>query len=263
MEKNYELNIISHHPKFEGERLVKHAIDNVDTIGVWGSEPFGIEFKNNTGNRVQVKISLDGTDILTGDRADDQSNSKMWLVSSYGTLNLSAWPETNENGARFVFGATSNSVAAHTHGDLSKKGIISAAVFVESYVEPPTFRKLDAYPVSASPIRRRRTSYDSDFALELCSERVDSRVDSKGLEKGPAIGAGETISQKIHNVQGLRQPKFDRVVSLKYVWYDDLKLAIQNQMPGFFVKVARVASELQPKKLANLGSTPRVDQYLR
>lgn len=133
---NYTLEIISHLPKFNNKSLRKYYVDGIETVGVWGDEPFEIRFKNNTWQKVQVKITLDGTDILTGKPGDTEVSKDMWVVNGYGTLNLKAWPEDNNGGAGFVFTSANNSVAAHTHGDMSSRGIIAAAVFVEGHVEP-------------------------------------------------------------------------------------------------------------------------------
>jgi hypothetical protein len=133
---NYTLEIISHHPKFNNKSLRKYYVDGIETVGAWGDEPFEIRFKNNTWQKVQVKITLDGTDILSGKPGDTQVSKDMWVVNGYGTLSLKAWPETNNGGAAFVFTGAANSVAVHTHGDLSSRGIIAAAVFTEGHVEP-------------------------------------------------------------------------------------------------------------------------------
>lgn len=136
MQNNYSLEIISHHPTFKNKSLRKYYVDGIDTIGAWGDEPFEIKFTNHTWQKVQVKISLDGTDVLTGEKATTDPTNDMWVVNAYGTLNLKAWPETNNGGASFIFTSANNSVAVHTHGDLSSRGIIAAAVYVEGHVEP-------------------------------------------------------------------------------------------------------------------------------
>lgn len=138
--QSYTLEVISHLPQFKNQSLRKHYVDGIETVGAWGDEPFEIRFKNNTYQKVQVKISLDGTDVLTGKPANTEVNKDMWVVNGYGTLNLKAWPETNNGGASFVFTSANNSVAVHTHGDLSCRGIIAAAVFVEGHVEPTPVR---------------------------------------------------------------------------------------------------------------------------
>lgn len=133
---NYTLEVISHHPQFKDKTLRKYYVEGIETVGAWGDEPFEIKFTNHTWNKVQVKISLDGTDIFTGEPATTEATKDMWVVQGYGTLSLKAWPETNNGGAAFIFTSGSNSVALHTHGDMSNRGIIAAAVFTEGHVEP-------------------------------------------------------------------------------------------------------------------------------
>jgi hypothetical protein len=66
-----------------------------------------------------MKLSLDGTDILTGKPADTQVSKDMWVVDGMKSISLKAWPEDNNGGAAFIFTSANNSVAVHTHGDLS------------------------------------------------------------------------------------------------------------------------------------------------
>lgn len=267
-QSKYELNIISRHPKFDGKTLVKHFIDNIDTIGVWGEEAFEIQVKNNTSEKVQVKISLDGTDVLTAQPANVQPSGKMWLLGPWQTLNLPAWPEDTEKGARFMFGKTANSVAANTHGDLSQKGIVAAAFFSEGYVS----RQRVSYFLGDSwnrPIRARMSmdrvdtksakSFSTHDCFPAAAASADfARADMQEIDEGPAVGAGETIQQKIASVQGLRQPTFDQIVSLRYLWWDDLKAKLErhntNEHPSGFIDAPL------PQKLANLGKTPRIER---
>lgn len=150
--QNYTLEIISHHPTFKNKNLRKYYVDGIETVGAWGDEPFEIVFKNHTWQKVQVKLSVDGTDVLTGELATTDATKDMWVVNGYGTLSLKAWPETNNGGAQLVFTSGTNSVAINTHGDLSNRGIIAAAVFTEGHIEPIRVdpyrnrRSLQAYP---------------------------------------------------------------------------------------------------------------------
>jgi len=161
--QNYTLDIISHHPKFNSKSLRKYYVDGIETVGAWGDEPFEIKFKNNTWQKVQVKLSVDGTDILSGNKASTDIDKNMWVVNGYGTLSLKAWPETNNGGAAFVFTSANNSVAINTHGDMSSRGIIAAAVFVEGHVEPirltPVPVVIDNHHHHYLPYSRQRTDW--------------------------------------------------------------------------------------------------------
>lgn len=159
---NYELNVISRHKDFNNKILKKFYLDGIDTVGVYENEEFSIEFKNNTNQKICLILSLDGTNILTGKPADTEASSKMWMVNAYDTLSLKAWPENDGGGAAFVFTSANNSVAVHTHGDLSSRGIIAAAVFIEGHVEPtrlvPNYHYNNNYYSSSFGGRRSSSS---------------------------------------------------------------------------------------------------------
>jgi hypothetical protein len=128
----YSLEVISRDSDSKGRRFKEHRLDDNSVIGVFENEPFLIRFKNLTGKKVQVRISVDGTDVLTGKLAHTQpTNDGMWVVQAFGSMELKAWPEDNQGGAEFLFTHTEDSVAANTHGDTSSKGIIAVAVFEE------------------------------------------------------------------------------------------------------------------------------------
>ena len=258
---NYTLEIISHHSQFDNKSLRKYYVDGIDTVGAWGNEPFEIRFKNNTYQKIQVKLSVDGTDVFTGQPATTETTDKMWVVNGYGTLSLKAWPENNNGGASFVFTSADNSVAIHTHGNLSSRGIIAAAVYTEGHVEPQRIehRHHDPYYVWVSPIVINTPVYptwynnqaDNTYSITSgavfnnnCSlnsipqnsggatmdcfnlSEVDSAAAdgtrSKSLQSLVAVGAGQHVDQQITYVAGLIKPTFSETVRVRYLWWDDL-----------------------------------------
>lgn len=184
---NYTLEIISHHPEFKNRSLKKYQVDGIETVGAWGNEPFEIRFKNNTYQKIQVKLSVDGTDVLTGEPATTEPTKDMWVVSAYGTLNLKAWPETHNGGAQLVFTSANNSVAIHTHGDLSSRGIIAAAVFTEGHVEPIKYNP-------PTIIREHHHHYPRQY---------DFWTTIYGGYTGQTFGGGTYTSSAIPTIQGV------------------------------------------------------------
>ena len=210
------LDIISQRSNTHSKRALRqYHVDNINTIGVFGGEPFSIRFRNSSPDRVQAKLSLDGTDIISGQVADLNPHSKMWVVNGYGVLELKAWPESHHGGATFVFSTVESSVVAHTHGDLTAKGFIGAAVFVEGYVPPQrdygiAMASPDYY---GAPVLRRGSGQSIETERSL----------------GPAIGAGSYQEQKINTVAGLREPTFSHIIQVRYLWWDDLVAKLQEQ----------------------------------
>ncbi len=283
---DYTLEVISHHSKFSNKSLRKHYVEGIDTVGVWGDEPFEIKFKNLTLSKVQVKISLDGTDILTGKPADTQLSDDMWVVNPLSELSLKAWPETNNGGAAFVFTNANNSVAVHTHGNLSSRGIIAAAVFTEGHVEPtrfcnpivdhhhhyhyPTYPVYPNYPyytwsdntggIYGDVTFGTITGTTTDCSNSVYQSNSTTAVNlNDSLSELVAVGAGQYVDQKITNVPGLVKPLFSQTVRVKYMWWDDLvsKLREQNtaeEQPSGFPGDKRINN-------IDLKHTPRVNAF--
>ena len=266
-----QFRIISHHPTFKNKNLRQYYVDGINTVGAWGDEPFEIKFTNHTSQKVQVKISVDGTDVLTGDLATTEVSKEMWVVNGYGTLSLQAWPETNNGGARFVFTSVENGVATHTHGNLSSRGIIAAAVYTESYVEPIRYYPLQqtwTYPspyfiggtfgsgsltIDSVPLTSNVSDQYFNTAEIQCNNSANP---TKSLEKLVAVGAGQHVNQKINYVSGLIKPMFTESIRVKYMWWDDLvaKLRTHHNPTPHASGFPGDSKQLN----INLGKTPRI-----
>lgn len=261
MNSKFKLEIVSKSAEHKGRQLVQHEVDGRNHVGVFGDEPFAIRFRNTSNERVQVRLSLDGTDILTTEPASITTTGKMWMVEAYETLELEAWPETNEAGARFVFRDEAAGVALHTHGDLSQKGTIAAAVYTEKYRSRPYGTLYGSMNFECCS----DVTYDSDSRGIDYSDITKGVIlnDSAGVtrqRRSASVGAGETVKQAIGTAKGLTAPVLAEVVTLNYLWWDELKekLALRKtaaQAPTGFKDYVR-----EPVKMANLKSTPRLDR---
>lgn len=250
-ENDFELVVVSKHPDFNGRAMKKYAVDGINTVGVWGNEPFEVHFKNNSAEDVQVRISLDGTDVLTGKEANLEVNHDMWVVRSGRTLHLKAWAENSHGGARFVFTGEDMGVALNSHGNVSHKGIISAAVFTERdrpvrpYPRPYGRARLAATSghhflgAAPAPVAAGGAVPAAAFdAFNADMERsVDGSLGLKGdtktvsaasMKKSAAVGAGEYVEQRTRKVEGLKDPVLNSIVRVRYMWWDDLNTKLRT-----------------------------------
>lgn len=236
---DYEFSIINE----EEETYRIFDVGDERVIGVVKSEPFMIRFKNNTSSKVQVRLSVDGTDILTGDLASTKPTGKMWLVDAHKTLELKAWPETTNGGARFVFTSEKQSVAVNTHGNRDGIGLIAAAVYVE---KPNSYRyfvsgfnSFTMMPKFGSSSYKTRSigSNNDDFQL------FDSSV---------AVGAGEHVEQKISETAGLYQPVLNDILQIRYMPWQKLQKLVKT------AKTSNAFPGDKSKKLINLSNVPKV-----
>src|ERR1700722_342271 len=292
-ERDFSLDIISRHPEFDGRKLKKFALDGIETIGVWGDEPFEINFHNTSYEDVQVRVSLDGTDVMTGKPADLEINHAMWLVKAGRTLHLRAWYESQNGGARLVFTGADKRVALHTHGDMSHKGIISVAVFTETdrprHVERPwrdgfgsrrgspsayltkgggtigaTFNATFNAPTAAGEHTLSNDISDAVSGAAASSETMSydsfygtDAAPMKSLKKEAAVGAGEFVSQKTHTVRGLEKPILNSVLRVRYMWWDDVVARLKSSRHTDPYPTGFPADKI--KSFADLSGVPRIE----
>ena len=76
------LSIISKHPAFMDKTLLSYEVDGERVIGVYGNEPYAVQVVNNSLERVEVRLSIDGTDVLTGEPASTEATGKRWVIES-------------------------------------------------------------------------------------------------------------------------------------------------------------------------------------
>lgn len=222
----YKLNVFS---KKKSANFEEHDVEGIKKIGVDRGEEFAIHFSNDSNKPIQVLLSVDGTNVLTGEPASRNISDRMFFVGPYTNLRLEAWPEDNRQGRQFVFGDDRLGVAKNTHGDTRGVGIIAAAVF-EEYTPPHApdwWPSVDWYGVQ---------QYGSQqYDVQLNSVRSsDFSARGRSLSAKPAVGAGDVINQPLRKVAGLSSPTYAFTLEVHYEWWDTLKTQLRQQtaFPG-------------------------------
>lgn len=245
--------------KASGRTLRRYTIGGEELVGVHGREPYAVVLRNSTGARIEARITIDGKDVLTGEPGTLAPEGKRWVVAPYGSLELKAWPESREGGAAFVFADAGQSVSAHTGGDASHLGIIAAAVFVEGAPAP-------AYRGSGDALRsfRQESGGPATYGGAMRGGEAFSYGDAPVMRggsarsTGPGTGAGSHTEQHIGATEGLRAPRLEQVLAVRYVWADDLAaLLAKREAPPTFVAGFPGARPDEWPGIA-LGSTPRI-----
>lgn len=271
---NYELKVIHRGKRNNGREYKQHDVKGEKVIAVKKNENFEILFKNNTDKLVQVRISIDGLDILTGEKANINPYGKMFSVDAKSTMTLSAWPETYDGGARLVFTDKGNSVAEHVLKDVNSIGLIAAAVFIEepkpNYITwtNPYFYN-DWWNKQLKLLETKPNPYKySDYTITwgsgsiitnptkiytTCLASNSSEVSCNSSEvscKTPAVGAGEYTSQSLKLQDGFYTAKLDETIVIRYEWFKkDRKVSSR----------ATKTSAFPGSKLLDLKKTPRIE----
>lgn len=240
--------------KAKGRRYRVYDVEGEPTIGVHHNEPFEIEIENVQHRRLGLRVTLDGTDILTGKPANLEPSGGLWIVEAHQpSLTLSAWPESREGGASFVFTAPEAGVALHTHGDTSHVGVIAVATFVD---DAPRSSLRSAGLGSferESPFMGGGRTRGGDFGYE---ERGGGENLMRG---GPAVGAGSFAAQRIATTTGLRQPRLASTEHVRHMWWDELQAKIREAAPRPSLRTwvgFPAASEVRG---LDLSAVPRVE----
>jgi len=273
---NYELNIISRDEIANGKTLKQYNLNNEKVVGVYPGENFIIQFKNNTWNRVGVRISIDGTDILKGGLADTNVNGEMFICQPYGKLELKGYPETNKGGSEFVFGKIEDSVAINTHGIKTGIGYVACAIFVEEVQNSGGW--INTWPNTTITSPKTditwipATIYTNNTGGTYSSNSIpfNSEININSMTSAPtaqnvftattnscdlAVGAGEYVNQEITKVAGLNKPILGTTISIRYKWWVALRSEIR-QINNVTVNPA-FPGDQQVVKMIDLKNTPR------
>lgn len=282
---NYELKIISMDEVSKNKALKQYDLNGEKVVGCYENEAFMLRFKNNTWNKISVKISLDGLNVLNGKLANTDINDDMFVIQPYQTLDLKAWPETNKGGSEFVFGKTEDSVAINTNGNKTGIGHIAAAIFIEKVevgqwysqfrgktnqqmIAPtitwiaPTFTPTFTPPFDITCKNNQTGTTIPTFDTINYNSQCIASSNSMNIYScnaiafnGPAVGAGEYTAQEITKVAGLNKPVLSEIVSIKYEWWTSLRSKIR-QLKDIPINPA-FPGDQQVTKMIDLKSTPR------
>ena len=97
---------------------------------------------NNTDNRLEIVLSVDGLDVLDGKAAS--FNKRGYLVDPRGEVEIDGFRPSVDTVAAFRFGSVRGSYAAQKTGDARNVGVIGVAVFNERGTNPSAWGADDA-----------------------------------------------------------------------------------------------------------------------
>ena len=97
---------------------------------------------NNTDNRLEVVLSVDGLDVLDGKAAS--FNKRGYLVDPRAEVEIDGFRQSVDTVAAFRFGSVRGSYAAQKTGDARNVGVIGLAVFNERGTNPSAWGSDDA-----------------------------------------------------------------------------------------------------------------------
>lgn len=301
--EDYELKIISDSNK----KYRQFNVDGINTIGISSGEEFKISIRNKTARTIGVKISVDGTNILTGKEATLKSGVKdMYLIDPYDSCDYACWQEGESGGSKLVFTTAESSVSVHTHGNTKNVGIISVAVFYDQFEN--TFKKSQQYgsinindvhfnnkkflrhsgigsvgtdindnwlgqhdvyttclPCSASTstagnlnVLNNTSTAEASKTSNYLNIDMERTTDNTITVNSAAVGAGNFVEQNVNFRPGLKSPKLDAILRIKYVFEDDLIKLINKQNTEIKKHAYGFNDYVEENNFADLSKVPKV-----
>jgi hypothetical protein len=111
---------------------------------------------NNTDNRLEIVLSVDGLDVLDGKAAS--FNKRGYLVDPRAEVEIDGFRQSVDTVAAFRFGSVRGSYAAQKTGDARNVGVIGVAVFNERGTNPSAWGSDEAQK------RREANPFPGQFA---------------------------------------------------------------------------------------------------
>ena len=93
---------------------------------------YKIKVNNPTNTRIKVVLSVDGLDVISGKRAD--TNSQGYVINAFESLVVDGWRINNDQVRKFFFSTAKGSYNAKTGNDTNNLGVIGLMAFQEKVI---------------------------------------------------------------------------------------------------------------------------------
>ncbi len=157
-------------------------------------ERFSIRVRNNSGGRIALAISVDGRNIISGEKSFNRPGESMYVLNPGQTGDFDGWRSSYSQVQRFYFTDESDSYSGRM-GDYSQMGWIKVAAFRErQYYPQPRYLEESAAP----------------------SAYGNKRMDSASAEAG--TGYGEGSHSPVSTTDFTPENFAAQLESIKYEW---------------------------------------------
>jgi hypothetical protein len=192
----------------------KHgAVENVNRayLEAINGQNYKIRVRNLKQRRIGLVVTVDGRNIISGQKSHLNSTERMYILEPYGQAVFDGWRTDQNQVHRFFFTAAENSYA-EAFGDKSAMGVIALAVFNEK--PKKMVRK---------GLRSRLNNTVGDADKSSASEAEDSLAKSESRSAPQAgTGFGEQTYSPVRLVQFQANRSPVEKYFYKYEWRDAL-----------------------------------------
>lgn len=173
-------------------------------------ENYRISIRNKLGRRVGVVVTVDGRNIISGQKSWLKSSERMYILEAYSTYEYAGWRTGQDQINRFYFTDAPDSYSA-SFGDNSAMGVIAVAVYpeVQRYEPPPQVQNQESGVFSRS--ERRKSA--APAAPSAKAEAAD---------RAAGTGYGRSEYSPSHTVAFDPESRSVENIYIKYEWRSTL-----------------------------------------
>jgi hypothetical protein len=192
----------------------KHgAVENVNRayLEAINGQNYKIRVRNLKQRRIGLVVTVDGRNIISGQKSHLNSTERMYILEPYGQAVFDGWRTDQNQVHRFFFTAAENSYA-EAFGDKSAMGVIALAVFNEK--PKKVVRK-------GLRSRLNKTIGDADKSSAMEAEDSLARSESRSAPQA-GTGFGEQTYSPVRLVQFQANRSPVEKYFYKYEWREAL-----------------------------------------
>lgn len=180
-------------------------------------ERYVVVVRNPTSERVEAVVSVDGRDVLSGQRADHQRH-RGYIVPAFGSVRIEGFRQSLDSVATFRFTDPENSYSSRM-GSPENVGVVGVAIFRER-VREQAFVPDDRFE-SSRPIPKRKAAKPAPPRAGAAGRARDSAAES---DSNIGTEYGESRTSRVIQVSFERSSQTPaRVLSLRYDDADGLE----------------------------------------
>lgn len=112
-------------------KIREYGRNNITFVEGKRGQPYSIQIRNSTPNRVMAIVSVDGLDVVDGKPATAESRG--YIIEGYASAEIKGWRTSTSEVRQFFFDDKTNSYSAGTTGETTNCGVIAVKIFAEKF----------------------------------------------------------------------------------------------------------------------------------
>jgi hypothetical protein len=184
---------------------------------------YTLRLANRTGERVAVLMTVDGLNVISGERQSVTQRGRMYVLDPWESADIQGWRSSLDDVRRFTFVDEQASYAARSGKSNSRMGWIELAVYRErhrfTYRQAPDVSAQS--PRAEAPAPGAREKSGKDDARDADESR--KRAQGGAAQSFPGTGWGEQTHDPVRVVDFEAESSPAELITLRYEYASALR----------------------------------------